>query len=55
MKEILEYTGSIHQLRRWSQEIFGYTFAIIHHAASMIKDVDGLTLHIDIFIHRYLI
>ena len=55
MKEILEYTGSIHQLRRWSQELLGYEFAIIHRAASMMKDVDGLSRHIDVLIHRYLI
>ena len=54
MKEILEYTGSIHQLRRWSQGLFGYEFAIIHRAASMMKDVDRLSRHIDILIHRYL-
>ena len=55
VKEILEYTGSIHQLRRWSQELLGYEFAIIHRAASMMKDVDGLCRHIDVLIHRYLI
>lgn len=54
MKEILEYTGSIHQPRCWSQELFDYEFAIIHRAASMIKDVDGLSSHIDILIHGYL-
>ena len=53
VKEILEYTGSIHQHRRWSQEIFDYEFAIIHREASMMKDVDGLSRHIDILIHRY--
>ena len=55
MKEILEYTGSIHQLCRWSQELMGYEFAIIHHAARMMKDVDDLSRHIDVIIHRYLI
>ena len=55
MKEILEYTGSIHQLRRWSHELLGYEFAIIHRAASMMKDVDGLSRHIDVLVHRYLI
>ena len=54
MKEILEYTGSIHQPRCWSQELFDYEFAIIHRAASIIKDVDGLSSHIDILIHGYL-
>ena len=55
MNEILEYTGNIHQLRRWSQELLGYEFAIIHRAASMMKDVDGLSRHINVLIHRYLI
>ena len=55
VKEILEYTGSIHQLRRWSQELMGYEFAFIHRVARMMKDVDGLSRHIDVLIHRYLI
>ena len=54
VKEILEYTGSIHQLRRWSQKLLGYEFAIIHRKASMIKDMDDLSGHIDLLIHRYL-
>ena len=55
VKEILEYTGSIHQLHRWSQERLGYEFANIHRAASIMKDVDGLSRHIDVLIHRCLI
>ena len=55
VKEVLEYTGSIHQLRRWSQELLGYEFAIIHPAASMMKDVDGFSRRVDVLIHRYLI
>ena len=31
----------------------GYEFAIIHRAASMMNDVDGLSRYIDILIHRY--
>ena len=42
------------QLRRWSQELLGYEFAIIHRATSMMKDVDGLIRHIDVLIYRYL-
>ena len=53
VKEILEYTGSIHQLRRWSQELFGCELAIIHREASIMKDVYGLSRHIHILIHRY--
>ena len=54
VKEILEYTGSIHQLHRWSQDLLGYEFVIIHRDASMMKDVDGLGRYIDVLIHRYL-
>ena len=42
VKEILEYNGSIHQLRRWSHELLGYEFAIIYRASSMMKDADIL-------------
>ena len=31
-----------------------YEFAIIHRTVSMMKDIDGLSRHIDILIHRYL-
>lgn len=54
VKEILKYTRSTRQLRCWSQELFGYKFAILHRAASMMKDDDGLSKYIDILIHRYL-
>ena len=50
----MEYTGSIQKLRHWSQELLGYEFAIIHRASSMIKDVDDLSRHIDVLVHRYL-
>ena len=50
----MEYSGNIHQLRRWSQELLGYEFPIIHHVARMMKDVDGLSRHIDILIHCHL-
>ena len=55
MKKISEYSGFIYQLRRWSQELFGYEFAIIHRVSRMIKDVDGLPSHIEPFIHSYLV
>ena len=50
----MEYTRHIHQLRRWSQELLEYEFAIIHRVAKMMKDVDGLSRHINALIHRYL-
>ena len=56
MKEILEYTGIIHQLRRWSQEIFDYDFSIVHRPAKMMK-MSMLTLVILtlLFIHILLL
>ena len=53
VKEILEYTKSIHHFQRWSYERFDYEFAKIHRAADMMKDLDDLSLHIYILIHRY--
>ncbi len=47
IKEILEYDGSIHQIRRWAQELLGYFFQVFHRPARMMRDVDGLTRHYD--------
>ena len=54
IKEILEYAGSIHQLRRWSQELFAYNFSIIHRPATMMKDVDTLSRYSNLLIDQYL-
>ena len=54
VNKILEYSRSIHQLRRWSQKRLDYKFAKIHRTSSMMKDVDGLSRHIDVLIYRYL-
>ena len=54
VKEVLEYTRNINQLRRWYQELLGYNFAIIHHVTSMMIDVYGLSRHINIIIHHYI-
>jgi hypothetical protein len=43
IKEILEYDGPIHQIRRWAQELLGYFFQVFHRPARMMRDVDGLT------------
>ena len=43
VKEILEYFGPVHQLRRRSQELMGYEYAFIHRPAKMMKDVDTLS------------
>ena len=47
MKEILEYSGPIHQIRRWAQELLGYHFRIFHRPAHMMRDVEGLNRHFD--------
>ena len=39
---ILEYTGPIHTLRRWSQELMSYNFVPLHRPCTMMKDVDAL-------------
>ena len=49
IKEILEYCGSIHKLRHWSQERFGCEFTIIHRITSIMKDMDGLSRQILIY------
>ena len=54
VKKVLEYNGSIHQLKRWSQELLAYAFVCIHRPNKMMKDVDGICHHIDPLIHRYL-
>ena len=36
MREILEYDGPIHQIRRWAQELLGYHFLIFHRPARMM-------------------
>ena len=43
VKEILEYDGGSHQLRRWCQELMGYHFTVVHRCARMMWDVDALT------------
>ena len=53
MKEILEYTGNIHQVRRWSQELLGYHFTILHRPARMMQDVDALSRFYDPLIDSY--
>ena len=53
MKEILEYTGNIHQIRRWSQELLGYHFTILHRPARMMQDVDALSRFYDPLIASY--
>ena len=55
IKGILEYNGSIHQIKRWSQESLAYEFVVIHRLAAMIQDVDGVSRYIYPLIHWYTI
>jgi RNase H-like domain found in reverse transcriptase len=43
VKEIYDYTGDNHQLRRWAQELFCYNFTAVHLPACMMRDVDALS------------
>ena len=55
IKEVLEYDGSIHQLKRWTQDLMAYEFVCTHRPNKMMTDVDGVCRHIDPLIHRYLV
>ena len=54
MREILEYQGTIAMVQRWSQELLGYHFTIIHRPARMMKDVDALSRRYGSSIGTYL-
>jgi hypothetical protein len=54
IKEILEYTGSIHVVRRWAQELLGYHFAVIHRSAHMMMDVDALSRRYEGLVLKYM-
>ena len=53
IKEIIEYSGSTHQLKRWTQELLAYEFVIIHRVAAMMKDVDSISRCVDLLVHQY--
>ena len=52
---MLEYNGSIHKLKRWTQELTAYAFVCLHRPNKMMQDVDGICRHIDPLINRYLV
>jgi hypothetical protein len=54
MKEILEYDGEIHQIRRWAQELLGYHFTIVHRPSRMMRDVDSLTRMYEPLVRQYI-
>ena len=41
--KIVYYTGPIHILRRWCQELLAYNFSCIHRGHDMMQDVDYLS------------
>ena len=53
IKEIIEYDGNIHQLKRWTQELLAYEFVIIHRVASMKKNVDSISRCVSPLVHQY--
>ena len=53
VKEILNYSGSIHMLSRWSMELLGYSFSIVHRPAKMMADVDCLARRYTTAFQRY--
>ena len=55
IKEILEYNGSIHRLKRWSQETLVYKVIVIHRISIIMKDVDDLSCYVDPLIYQYII
>ena len=52
---MLEYNESIHQLKRWTQELMAYEFVCLHRLNKMMKDVDDVCRHINTLIYRYLV
>ena len=54
-KKVIEYNGSIHQLKRWTQELMVYGFVCMHRPNKMMKDFNGVCRHIDRLIHHYLV
>jgi hypothetical protein len=52
MKEMLNYDGQIHVVRRWAQELLGHHFAVIHRPACMMQDVDALSRRHDGLVHQ---
>ena len=43
VREVLDYRGTIHMICRWSQEMLGYNFSVVHREARMMEDVDALS------------
>jgi hypothetical protein len=55
MKEILNYDGQIHVVRRWAQELLGYHFAVIHRPARMMQDVNALSRRYEGLVRQHML
>jgi hypothetical protein len=42
IKSLVDYEGSIKQLKRWEQELLGYNFTVLHRSCKFMRDVDAL-------------
>ena len=43
MKEILKYEVGIPTISRWTQDLLGYHFSILHRSNKMMSDISALT------------
>jgi len=41
--KILNYEGPIHTLRRWTQELLGYSLTCVYRPNAMMQDVDAFS------------
>ena len=53
LREFINYDGPIHQVRRWTQELLGYYFTVLHRPSKMMRDVDALSRMYDPLIQHY--
>ena len=43
VKEVWEYDREVSMIYRWTQELIGYHFTVLHRSNNMMRDVDALT------------
>ena len=55
IKQILEYNGSSHQLKRWSRELLVYECVIIYRPAAKKNYADGIYRYIYHLVYQYFI
>ena len=51
--ETLEYSGEIARESRWTQELFGDHFSVIHRPAQTMMDMNRLTRRFDTLLSQY--